>query len=78
MVYLYGHVQIKLLNENKLIICAFVPLCLYVIKFQEKNFNQARDLEVRVRVPVQIQIFFLKFDNDLVFYIKGRIQAKGV
>ena len=26
--------------------------------------HQARDLEVQVRVPVQVQIFFLKFDDD--------------
>ena len=26
--------------------------------------RQARDLEVRVRVPVQVQIFLLKFDNS--------------
>ena len=25
--------------------------------------RQARDLEVRVRVPVQVQIFLLKFDK---------------
>ena len=93
----YMGILIKLLTENKLIICAFVN---YFIKFQEKNLNlnqdsnsdlqpcsgmlfqeegvrvnwqmnkdssmverQARDLEVRVRVPVQVQIFLLKCDN---------------
>ena len=26
--------------------------------------RQARDLEVRVRIPVQVQNFILKFDNE--------------
>ena len=26
--------------------------------------RQARDLEVRVRVPVQVQIFLLEFDDE--------------
>ena len=35
--------------------------------------RQSRDLEVRVRVPVQVQIFLLKFNNErcntnLIFY----------
>ena len=29
--------------------------------------RKARDLEVRVRVPVQVKIFLLKFDNVNVF-----------
>ena len=33
--------------------------------------RQARDLEVRVRVPVQTQIFVLKFNNLIKLYITG-------
>ena len=29
--------------------------------------RQARDLEVRVRVPVQVQIFLLKFNNEIIY-----------
>ena len=31
--------------------------------------RQARDLKVRVRVPVQVQMFLLKFDNELTLYV---------
>ena len=58
-----------------------MPLYINIIKFQEKNLNlnrdsnsdssmverQARDLEVRIRVPVQDQIFLLKFDNVILY-----------
>ena len=51
--------------------------------FQEESFKvgwhenqdgsmverQARDLEVRVRVPVQVQIFFLKFNRKHLFLV---------
>ena len=28
--------------------------------------RQARDLEVRVRIPVQVQIFLLKFNKEMM------------
>ena len=30
--------------------------------------RQARDLAIRVRVPIQVQIFLLKFDNIIILY----------
>ena len=36
--------------------------------------RQARDLEVQVRIPVQIQIFLLKFMKKNVYY-EGNLQS---
>ena len=52
------YLQIKLLSENKLKLCAFVNLHYQISR--QKLFEPESELEVQVRVPVQVQIFLLK------------------
>ena len=52
----------QIISEHKLTICAFVHLYYYISrdKFEpEPGFG----LEVRVLIPVQVQVFLLKINN---------------